>query len=102
MLAKAYGVPASQPSRVQSSATPRASLRAGEGPDVSSAIVDTAELSGRTRAARSLVAATVPGGADFAAPAGRGEGAIQMYRHPADKNAAATAVSIGRSLDVNG
>jgi len=24
-----------------------------------------------------------------------------MYRHPADKNAAATAVSVGRKLDVS-
>lgn len=29
-------------------------------------------------------------------------GALPMYRHPADRNQAATAVAIGRSLDVQG
>ncbi|MBX3408109.1 MAG: hypothetical protein KF869_15245 [Phycisphaeraceae bacterium] len=51
-----------------------------------------------------LVAGVVPGGVSFdsdgsARPAGS---PLPFYRHPADKNAAATAVSIGRSLDVNG
>jgi hypothetical protein len=53
-----------------------------------------------------LVAGVVPGGVNFEAD---GEGGarpagapLPFYRHPADKNAAATAVSIGRSLDVNG
>lgn len=29
-------------------------------------------------------------------------GALPMYRHPADRNQAATAVALGRSLDVQG
>jgi hypothetical protein len=65
-------------------------------------------------AAQKLVGARVPGKVDFSgdAPvqsAGGGGGAgnlaasaLPLYRHPADKNAAATAVSIGRSLDVTG
>ena len=56
--------------------------------------------------AERLVAGVVPGGVDFGAggigdakPSGA---ALPMYRHPADKNAAATAVNIGRRLDVQG
>lgn len=29
-------------------------------------------------------------------------GALELYSHPADKNAAATGVSLGRSIDVTG
>ena len=51
-----------------------------------------------------LVAGVVPGGISFDAAGGaRPTGtALPFYRHPADKNAAATAVSVGRSLDVQG
>jgi len=48
-----------------------------------------------------IVAGSVPGGVHFtpatAAPAGP---ALPFYRHPADKNAAATSVSAGRMLDI--
>jgi hypothetical protein len=30
------------------------------------------------------------------------DGALPMYRHPADRNQAATAVALGRSLDIKG
>lgn len=55
-------------------------------------------------AAQKLVGATVPGRVDFsgAAPAQTTDSTLQLYRHPAEKNAAATAVLIGRSLDVRG
>lgn len=51
-----------------------------------------------------LVAGVVPGGVSFdqsgeARPTGS---AIPFYRHPADRNAAATAVTVGRALDVQG
>lgn len=52
--------------------------------------------------AERLVAAVVPGKVDFsagerpAAPA-----AIPMYRHPADRNAAAVSVQAGRMIDVH-
>jgi len=54
-----------------------------------------------------LVAAVVPGGIDFteegAMPSRRGGGdALAMYRHPADRNAAATAVHAGRIVDIKG
>jgi|GEM_PF-5376895 len=68
---------------------------------------------------RSLVAAKVPGGVEFdtpspivtrvnatttspAASAINPAGVYSMYRVPGEKNAAATAVSVGRSLDVQG
>ncbi|HYE01760.1 MAG TPA: hypothetical protein VD963_00855 [Phycisphaerales bacterium] len=56
--------------------------------------------------ARDLVSAIVPGGVSFApgasATAAPGGGPLPFYRHPADKNTAATAVLVGQSLDVHG
>lgn len=51
-----------------------------------------------------LVAANVPGRVDFSgdAPKPSDVAAIPMYRHPADRNAAATGVSAGRTIDVRG
>lgn len=48
-----------------------------------------------------IVAATVPGRVNFsgAEPAPSGP-ALAFYRHPADKNAAATSISAGRTLDI--
>lgn len=37
---------------------------------------------------------------DVAQIAGRPTDAMQLYRHPADRNQAATAVALGRSLDI--
>ncbi len=61
----------------------------------------------RARIVSQLVAATVPGGVDFGADASpRPSAAIAMYRHPADKNTAATGVAMnawpGRTIDVEG
>jgi hypothetical protein len=62
-------------------------------------------------AAQALVAAVVPGGVEFREGAAGvhagGEAqpsppAFQMYKHPAEKNAAATAVQVGKRLDVQG
>ena len=56
-------------------------------------------------AAQKLVGATVPGRVDFSGDKPQqvtGASALQLYARPADRNAAATAVSIGRSLDVRG
>ena len=50
-----------------------------------------------------LLAGLVPGGIDFSGDKPRPTAdAIPMYRHPADKNAAATGVHAGRVLDVKG
>lgn len=51
--------------------------------------------------ARSIVAGAVSGKVSFSdAEPSRESAALSMYRHPADKNAAATAVSAGRMIDV--
>lgn len=51
--------------------------------------------------AERLVAAVVPGKVDFSAgrPPATPE-SIPMYRHPADRNAAAVSVHAGRMIDV--
>jgi hypothetical protein len=50
-----------------------------------------------------LVAGMVPGRVSFAGDQPAPDtSALAMYRHPADKNAAATAVSAGRLIDVTG
>lgn len=83
-VAQAYG--ASRPGRV-SVAPP---VRAG----------DDGSVRTPSRTDR-LVAAVVPGRVDFSAgqPVQSGP-AIPMYRHPADRNAAAVSVHAGRVLDV--
>lgn len=48
-----------------------------------------------------LVAGVVPGAVDFSGDAPRPAAALPLYRHPADRNAAATGVSLGRLLDTN-
>lgn len=51
----------------------------------------------------SVVAGVVPGRIDFTGDAPMpSTGALPMYRHPADKNAAATSVHAGRMVDVVG
>ncbi len=56
--------------------------------------------------ANRMIAATVPGRVNFQADApasnASASNALPMYRHPADRNAAATAVNAGRVLDVEG
>jgi hypothetical protein len=50
-----------------------------------------------------LIAAVVPGGVDFSGEAPKpGRTSLPFYHHPADRNAAATRVRLGGSLDVNG
>jgi hypothetical protein len=59
----------------------------------------------RSEGVERLVAGVVPGGISFEA-AGRPEptsaATLPFYTHPADRNAAATGVVLGRVLDVNG
>lgn len=58
----------------------------------------------RADAAQRLVAASVPGRVDFSGGGTQppDSAAIPMYRLPADRNAAATAVTAGRMIDVQG
>jgi len=57
----------------------------------------------KTPAMRRLIAGVVPGGIDFSGETARPtSSAIPLYRHPADQNAAATTLSAGRMVDVEG
>lgn len=51
---------------------------------------------------RRLVAGTVPGKIGFAGGEAVPQDVFAMYRHPADKNAAATSVNAGRMIDAIG
>lgn len=87
-VAQAYGVPA-----------PRQHAPA---PDQAGPIkiADRLSTSGAPSSVRELVAAPVPGGIDFAT--NQPTSPMSLYRHPADRNEAATGVSVGRHLDLNG
>lgn len=104
-LARAYNLSSAkapaQVSQAQPSGAPadvRAPARVQDVPGVS--------LSSQSPASASinrLVAAVVPGRVDFSGDIPRpGASELAFYRHPADKNAAATGVQVGRSLDVSG
>lgn len=86
-LAKAYGV---------ASAARQAPVQAPES-------AGRLERQPAERPGNGLIAGVVPGGIDFSGPepAPRPE-AIPLYRHPADHNAAATAVHAGRVIDLEG
>ena len=62
------------------------------------------ELTNTQRNVSRLIAGVVPGGIDFSGetPVPGESSAIPFYRHPADQNAAATNIQIGRSIDVTG
>ena len=91
-LSRAYGAPLSLPRAAGATApaiTPAAPRPQSKLPD----------------AAQRLFAATVPGGITFDDATGTPtptRDAIPMYRHPADRNAAAVAIEIGRAIDVRG
>lgn len=97
----ASGIPPTYPfhlAKAYSAATPSArSAAPGNGKSV-----DTVEIS-KPRAAGigGLVAGKVAVKPNFAAGPAAESGALPMYRHPADKNAAATGVSLGRAVDLN-
>lgn len=89
-IARAYGV--------QPPSAPRPSVR----PISAESDGTIGSIKPQTTTSR-LAAAVVPGRVQFngAAPTDSAA-AIPFYRHPADKNAAATLLSAGRTLDVNG
>lgn len=105
LLARMYGAGAAAPAR----AAGVANVVAKVGPVQKAAPVDKAEVKGRAPAVNTLVAAVVPGKVDFSGETpsqsqsqlGAG-GTYQMYRRPSDKMEAATVVSLGRALDVQG
>lgn len=104
-LAAAYGAPGTRPVPAQPS---------GRGVGGVARVIsdtDTVELSSARRGTQGaagagrLVAARVNVPVDFdlaRPPAPPVQGALPLYRHPADKNAAATAVNVGRSIDLTG
>lgn len=51
-----------------------------------------------------VIAGTVPGkvGFDVAGGAAGARQVLRFYTHPADRNAAATSVNVGRHLDISG
>jgi len=89
-LMKAYGVaPAAKPAPVRST---EAIARVG-----------AADQHSTGEAVKKLIAGVVPGGVDFSGEEPMPSAPqMAMYRHPADKNAAATSVHAGRMLDIEG
>ncbi len=100
-VAQAYGVPVS---RANSPADRVAAAAAGAGSISGVASASIGPASKLPTPAQKLVGATVPGRVDFSGetPQQVTASAFALYTRPADKNAAATAVQIGRSLDVRG
>ncbi|HZW07137.1 MAG TPA: hypothetical protein VFF65_08430 [Phycisphaerales bacterium] len=105
LLARMYGGGAAAPVR----APVQAAIVAKVGPSQPAAPVDKAEVKGRAPAVNALVAAVVPGKVDFSGETARPSsgqlgagGTYQMYRRPTDRMEAATVVSLGRGLDIQG
>lgn len=91
-ISRAYQVPGSTRSAL---VTPAEGLKSTAKTGASNALTNTAT--------RRIVAGMVPGKIDFSGPTPVPTGgSIPMYRHPADKNAAATAVDAGRMIDIEG
>jgi hypothetical protein len=97
-VAQAYGVtPKAQVSRVSA---PNAAGQAAPAGNVQA--TQPTPSSDLSASGKRLIAAVVPGRVDFSGDQPTQTSSLAMYRHPADKNAAATAVNVGRSLDVAG
>ena len=106
-LARAYGVrPANAPAPTAPGdpAPPPGPARPAAEPSGVGGVEGAAPMR-RPDVVQRLVAGAVPGRIDFsgAEPRPAPDAALPMYRHPADRNAAATGVLLaGRSLDVSG
>ncbi|MEZ6241979.1 MAG: hypothetical protein R3B57_02955 [Phycisphaerales bacterium] len=104
-LAKAYGVQAAKPLTVRPLSTdPIARIDQGRAAGRANDSIETTRPGGGVS---SLVGAkvNVPAFEGLSNPtplASERSEAFPFYRHPADRNAAATAVNLGRSLDVSG
>ena len=90
LVARAYGV--------GGAVGPRAGVTAPAGPAVNAPAVDPDVAARVSR----LVGAVVPGKVDFRGDEPAVGGAFTMYRRPAERNAAATGVELGRKIDVRG
>jgi hypothetical protein len=102
LLARAYGSGAV-------SAPRQVGVVAKVGPAAPAAPIDKVDVKQRAPALDALVGAVVPGKVEFsgetAKPSQSGLGAggtYQMFRRSTDRMEAATAVSVGRRLDVQG
>ena len=97
-VARAYGLRAGAPSIPFAPAQQRP-----QDPTHRNDVVDV-RTSAPTEGAAELVAAQVNKPVDFAAAprADKSSQTIPFYRHPADRNAAATNIEAGRVLDVSG
>ncbi len=74
-----------------------------EAPAAAAPASDTSAVARAGPGAAKLVAGVVPGRIDFSGDQPtQNTSAIAMYRHPADRNAAATGVNAGRLIDITG
>lgn len=97
-LARVYGLPSPRAGEPVAPAAGVQTLRQTDRADIAARVGPAAGK------ASELVAGVVPGRAEFA-PAAASTGAagsLPFYRAPSDRNAAATAILLGRSLDVSG
>lgn len=91
-ISRAYQVPGASRGPL---VTPAEDLKRTSQPGATNSLTNTAT--------RRIVAGMVPGKIDFSGTKPVPTGAsIPMYRHPADKNAAATAINAGKMIDVEG
>jgi hypothetical protein len=94
-IARAYGAP--RPVSVRPVAPPI--VQRGSANDGVAASIRPTRSAGISK----LVGGVVPGGIDFVADAPQpSRPAMPFYRHPADQNAAATAIANGKHLDIKG
>lgn len=102
-IAKAYGLNGITPVARIAPSAPSTSVQAPSqvrvAADLGSVSLNAAKM---PSSAQKLVAAVVPGKIDFSGDQPVQSSGLSMYRHPADRNAAATAVSLGRALDIRG
>ncbi|MEM1330827.1 MAG: hypothetical protein AAGG07_09725 [Planctomycetota bacterium] len=96
-VANAYGVGA--PARVAPTAQPTQQPQTAD--TVSRPAVGGDLDSNAARITR-LIGAVVPGRVDFSGETPRQDASLPLYRHPADKNTAATGVETGRIVDLTG
>jgi hypothetical protein len=124
-LAKAYGLPARPAPRVVTPQVSGVDQTARSGNELKITPVDgaRAEAMARIDAARQayratnptvnaapakspviarVVAGRVPGGIDFTAGGPQPSDSLSIYKHPADKNTAATGTQLGRMVDFDG